>query len=398
MLSVVYCHKYCAVCDVTFTVLEQYIKATDEQEKWDMPVKKDKMPKEDSLKTPSQTIKKISKISPTKLKHENVVLKPFETPEKSKVAPIKKKQITTAKKIEEVVTLKSMVVEGEHKKPEIHINANRIPTEKNEDKKSSYRPSKDQESSEKDEKPGKEDKLKIQVKKADKTEEVKSLMIKKERCILKEREDKEDILLKPVECIKKDSEHEKFSPKVVNSKEEKPSVTIVTKEKESPKEEGKTSVCKKSGSLPGKMVEEEKISLKPVGPVEAEMKKTLSPKAEPIPLQRKSSATVPKKDITKDLSSQQKKASHEQTEIEKMPLIKELSPGAVQLEKIPTQQEEEVFEEEFGEEKEEEETWGWEVVPSECYEAEEFDTTLEDGAIEAAGGSDDKIGEREPKT
>lgn len=410
--------KYCAVCDVTFIALEQYIKANEKQEKQDITVKKDKMPKEERPKTPTQTIKKISKIPPTKQGNEKIVLKPVETPEKSKVTPMKKKQITSAAKKIEVVTPKPVGLEAksEHKDPEILTKANRIPTEKNEMEKCSYTPSNDEERSKIDEKPGKEDKVKIQAKKTEKSpkDEAKPLIIKKGRHILKECEEKVVISLKPFEHIKKVSEHEKISPNVEKPEEEKPSLTIVTKVKESLKEECETSVLQKSGSLPGKNMEEEKISLKPVELVKkgAELRRTLSPKAEPVPLQRKSSAIVPKKDSPKDLvepvtlkkvpiTSQQKKASQEHNEKAKKPLMKELSPGAVQLEKIPTQQEE-VLEEEFEDKKEEqeeeEETWGWEVVPSESYEAEEFDTTLEDGAIEAPGSTDDKIGERETKT
>lgn len=381
--------------------------------------KKDKLPKEESPKTPRQTIKKISKIPSTEQEYDKVVLKPVARPDISKVAPMKKKEFTpTAKRIEEVMAPKPMVLaaKGEHKEPEVFTNAKRVPTETDEVEKCSYRSSKDQEKSEEDEKPDKEDKVKIHVKKTEKSpkEGAKPLIIKKGRHVLKEYEEKEDISLKSVEHIKKDAELEKISPKVEKLKEEKPSLTTVTKAKESPKEECKTSVLKKSGSLPEKIMEEEKTSLKTVElfKKEAEMKRTLSPKVEAIPLQKKSSATVPKKVAPKDLlesvtlekvsiSSQQKKASQEHPEKEKLPLMKELSPGVLQLQKIPTQKEEEVFEEEFKDEKEEEEeeeTWGWELVPAENYEEEKFDTTLEDGAIETPGGTSDKIGERETKT
>lgn len=382
--------------------------------------KKEKMPKEVSPKTPRQTIKKVSKIPSTEQGFDKVVLKPVARPDKSKAVSMKKKELTpTAKRIEEGVAPKLVVpaAKGEHKEPEVLTKAKRVLTENDEVEKCSYRSSTDQEKSEEDEKPDKDDKVKIQVKKTEESpkEGAKPLTIKKGRHIQKEYEEKEDISLKPVEHIKKDVELEKISPKVEKLEEEKLSLTTLTKTKESPKEEYKTSAFKTSGSLSETIMEEEKISLKPVELFrkEAEVKRTLSPKVEALPLHRKSSATVPKKGSPNDLtesvplrkvsvSSQQKNASQELPEKEKLSLIKELSPGVLQLQKIPTQKEEEVFEEEFKdeneEEEEEEETWGWELVPAESYEAEKVDSTLENGAIETPGGTNDERGERETRT
>lgn len=378
-------------------------------------LKKDKEPEEGSPKTPSKTMKKISTTPSAEQEHEKVVLKQVQRPDISKVAPTKKKEIKpTAKKIEETVAAKPVVLaaKGEHKEPGVLANAKTDLTENSEVKK---RSSSNQERSEKDEKPNKDDKVKIQIQKTEKSpkEEAKPLIITKGRHILKECKEKEDISLKPVEQIKMDAEPEKILPMFEKPKEENSSLTTVTKAKKSTKEEHDAYALKKSGSLPEKNMEEEKISLKPIELVKKgeEVKRTLSPKAEPIPLQRKSSLKVPIKGSPKDLiesvtqkkvpiSSKPKKESHEHPEKEKLPLMKELSPGAVQLQKIPTQQEEEVLGEEFQDEKEEEEeeTWGWELVPSEVYEAEEFDATLEDGAIETPGGTGDKIGEREYET
>ena len=73
----------------------------------------------------------------------------------------------------------------------------------------------------------------------------------------------------------------------------------------------------------------------------------------------------------------------------KVPMSKEVSPGSVQLRKVPTQLEEVVFEEEYegqpeeGEE-EEEEVWGWELVPSESSTSEDRLAEGED-AVEAPG-------------
>lgn len=374
---------------------------------------KDKIAKAKSPKAPSKTIKKIPTIPSAKLEHEKVMLKPFERPDKSKEAPMKKKETkTTAKNIEEMVATKPVVLASkvEHREPEVLTKTKIVPTEDDEVGKSSL---KDPERSEIDEKSDKEDKVKIQTKKTETSpkEEAKPLIIKKGRHILKECEDKENISLKPVEHLKKDAELDKILPKFEKPKEENSALTTVIKTKESPKEAGETTVFKKSVSLPEKIMEEEKISLKPVELVKKgeAVKRTLSPKAEPIPLQRKSSAIVPKKVSPKDsietvtlkkvpIASDHEKASQEHPKKEKQPLMKELSPGAVQLQKIPTQQEEEVLEEEFKDEEqdEEEETWGWELLPSDGYE--EFDTTLEDGAIETPGGTGDKIGEREYET
>lgn len=355
---------------------------------------KGKSSNEESHKTPSKTIKIISKIPSAEKEHEKVVLKPVVRPDKSKGVPMKEKEIAPkTKKTEEGVAAKPVLLaaKSEQKEPEVFTKAKRVPTENDEVEKRSYRSSKDLEQSEKDEKPNKEDKVKIQVKKTDKIlkEEAKPLINKNGRHILKECEEK-DISLKPVEHMKTCAELEKISPKVEKPKEEKPSLTTVTKAKESPKEECEISVPKKSGSLPGISMEEEEISLKPVELVKRaeEVKMTLSPRAEPIPLLKKSNATA----------SEQKKASQEHSEKEKLPLIKELSPGAVQLQKIPTQEEEEVLKEFEDEKEEEEETWGWEVVSSEVYEAGKFDTTMENGAIETPGGTGDKIGERESET
>lgn len=71
-------------------------------------------------------------------------------------------------------------------------------------------------------------------------------------------------------------------------------------------------------------------------------------------------------------------------------LVKQVSPGAVQLKKVPTQPEEEVFEEETKEKEdaEEEEAWGWELVPSEDRGGEGVD-----GAMETPGPPSSKRGE-----
>lgn len=154
--------------------------------------------------------------------------------------------------------------------------------------------------------------------------------------------------------------------------------------------------------------EKEEVLLKPVEQLKkVQLKKTPSPKVEkpleakPISIEKMPGLKkVPKMDspqgnaeaMTKSL----KKASPEKTttqpeklDKEKIPLVKEVSPGAVQMKKIATQPEEEVFEEESRvEEKaiqEEEEAWGWELVPQESYESEDWQGEGEEGALEVPG-------------
>lgn len=278
--------------------------------------------------------------------------------------------------------------------------------------------------SEKDKKPEKElDKIKKQqeeqkpgahipstVKKTEKSpkEEKESLLFKKHGSIPKQFGEKEEVLLKPVEVDKKPVEHKKTpSPKAEKPTEEKSSSTPARKAEKSPKEEDKQTSFKKTGVLPAKQEEKLEVKLKPVAKKEAEPKKSPSPKTESILMERKPSVKEPKKLSPKDsvesitLKKVPKKISPQddtslKPEKTKLPLLKELSPGAVELERIPTQQEEEVFEEEDeNEEDEEEEAWGWELAPHESYGSED---SLEDGAVETPGGVGDKRGEREAKT
>lgn len=145
-------------------------------------------------------------------------------------------------------------------------------------------------------------------------------------------------------------------------------------------------------------VEDEK-AFKPIEQLKkVELKKTLSPKPkepEQVPIEKKLSAekvkkapkTVSPKDSIEAVSLkkvQKKPSPEEASEPEKpgkgrVPLVKEVSPGAVQMKKVPTQSEEEVFEEEAEEMEgeEEEEAWGWELVPAEDWEGEGVDGVLE---------------------
>lgn len=78
-------------------------------------------------------------------------------------------------------------------------------------------------------------------------------------------------------------------------------------------------------------------------------------------------------------------AAPEQAREEQLHLVKQVSPGAVQVRKLPTQPEEEVFKEVP---EEEEEVWGWELSP-----AEDWIATDLNGAVETPGPPGSKRGE-----
>lgn len=189
-------------------------------------------------------------------------------------------------------------------------------------------------------------------------------------------------------------------------------------------EDEKKPIVTKKGILPKEAEEKEDIILKPVehekGGVEPE--KILSPKVgklkptELVPVVRKPSedlAKKPKKVSPKDsieaviLKKVPSKVSpevekFEETlpipEVEEIQVLKELSPGAVQLRKVSTQFEEEVFEEEFEAEfeaEDEEEAWGWEVASRDSYGSEGSEERyLEEGALETPGMPGGRRGER----
>lgn len=229
---------------------------------------------------------------------------------------------------------------------------------------------------------------------------------KKHRIIPTDEMRKEEVLLKPVEG-------KIIAEKTPSPKIDKPSPQVTPLTKKSPKEEDKAAMANKFGLSPKEMEREEEISLKPIEP--AELKKTPSPKVdiqklkptESIPMERKSSAKSPKKispkdslesvilkKVSKTVTPKEENTTQEpplKTTEDKLSMVKELSPSVLHLQKIPTQQEEVVYEQEqelvVGEE---EETWGWELAPRESYGSETFDDTLEDGAVETPGMGDKK--------
>lgn len=153
--------------------------------------------------------------------------------------------------------------------------------------------------------------------------------------------------------------------------------------------------------------EKEEVVLKPVEQLKkVQLKKTPSPKVEkpieakPISVEKmptlkkvakmdspQESAEAMKKVLK--TSSPEKITQPEKLDKEKIPLVKEVSPEAVQMKKVDTQPEKEVFEEESGPEEkalpEEEEAWGSELVPQESYGSEDWENEGEDGALEVPG-------------
>lgn len=160
-----------------------------------------------------------------------------------------------------------------------------------------------------------------------------------------------------------------------------------------------------------KVEKEEVVLLSPVEQLKkVQLKKTPSPKvkkpkeAEPISVEKipglDKLKKVPKTDTPKEPAEDMEKVLKkslpekkitppEKLDKEKIPIVKEVSPGAVQMKKISTRPEEEVFEEEFGVEEEavqeEEEVWGWELVPEESYGSEDWEGEGEDSALQVPG-------------
>lgn len=186
-----------------------------------------------------------------------------------------------------------------------------------------------------------------------------------------------------------------------------PSVQKPEKDAEEPK-----PLQLKKGVISELKVDKEEVVLKPVEQLKkVQLKKTPSPKvekpkeAEPITVEKipaldklkkisktdtpKESAEAMKKVPKKSLPEEEKITPPEKLDKEKIPIVKEVSPGAVQIKKIATQPEEEVTEEEF-EAREEalqegEEVWGWELVPQESYGSEDWEGEGEDSALEVPG-------------
>lgn len=201
------------------------------------------------------------------------------------------------------------------------------------------------------------------------------------------------------------------------------------KEEERPSPQKQTDILKKSPEIKKTPSPKAKISKdkpeeeKPLKPIEqlkkVELKKTPSPKiekikpneVEQIPIEKKPSGekvkripkTVSPKDSTESVTlkkvpkkpSPEAPSQPERPDKGRIPLVKEISPGAVEMKRVTTQPEEEVFEEE-GEKMvadEDEEVWDWELVPPEDWEGEGVDGALETPGMPGAKRGEVKAGE-----
>lgn len=217
---------------------------------------------------------------------------------------------------------------------------------------------------------------------------------KKRGIIPKDEAKKEEVSLKPVKG-------KIIAEKTTSPKVDKPSPQVTSLSKKSPKDDDNkpamSKIVRPPKEMEGKKTEELKKTPSP---------KTEIPKSKPtesIPMERKSSAKSPKKispkdslesvilkKVSKTVSPKEEKTTQDpplKTSEDKVPVVKELSPSVLHLQKIPTQQEEVVHE---AVDDEEEETWGWELAPRDSYGSETFDDVLEDGAIETPGMGDKK--------
>lgn len=391
--------------------------------------KSPKEPKQEEIEPPSVALKKVQRLPVDEMKPEEVKLKPFKKPAALDEPDTEKKEkpdrdITPFQKGERIP--QEVKVKEQQRKPEKPQPEEREPQTKLTkpvDKKKSV------------EKPVEEAKAPTEIKKIPKMEEeLESVRLEPLSVPLKvagETEEKEKIPADdyqphrrvPDEKPKKqEPELKQKTPEIPEALEKKPErttevVTIpeekihapspsVKKPKKTP-EEPKPLQLKK-GVISKLKDEKEEVLLKPVEQLKkVQLKKTPSPKVEK-PIEAKTISgekmpvlkKVPKMDSPQEnaeaMRKSLKKPSPEETttqpekrDKEKIPLVKEVSPGAVQVKKIATQPEEEVFEEEFGvEEKaiqEEEEAWGWELVPQESYGSEDWQGEGEDGALEVPG-------------
>lgn len=217
----------------------------------------------------------------------------------------------------------------------------------------------------------------------------KSETPKKEAEKLQEKEEGTVLTRKPSIPGKKEViPHEEAGKEILQKQTQVPKKG--TEIKKAPPRAGKD----KTEEEPHKPTEQlKKVELQKTPPTK--IKKTKPKEDEVIPTQKKASPEkargIPKTVFPKDYVE----AVEEVSEPEKpgkirIPMTKEVSPGAVQMKKVPTQPEEEVLEvkAEEVESEEEEEAWGWELVPPEDWEGEGVD-----GALETPGMPGGKRGE-----
>ncbi|CAB1414344.1 unnamed protein product [Pleuronectes platessa] len=304
------------------------------------PLDKKKSPEKEPEEVKALT--KVKKIPTQEQEIESVKLKPFSRPSKEEAVPEKKPAEEKEKKSLDDLQprrktpdekLKEREPVGRAKKPEIP----ETPEKKLEKTKEL-----DSVTAEKTASP-----VPTSVKKPEKvSEEPKPLQLKK-GVTPKAKEEKEEVALKPLEQLKKVGLKKTPSPQVEKLKEAAPV-------------ERKTSIDRLK-KVP-----------KTVSPVESIEAVTL------------------KKVLKKPSPEEEKSAEPARPDKGKFPLVKEVSPGAVQMKKVATQPEEEVFEEEYEaeeetEQEEEEEVWGWELVPRDSGGSEDWEGDTQEGALEVPG-------------
>lgn len=350
--------------------------------------------KDEVSKEPEKFPKKTKRILPHDEKPETIALKPFSKETDADVTPEMVPQKHTEKKPADIKHPERPETTHILKEPQIQVQEPGKSEEAEKIKKlespHEYQPIKSTTTPEKTQEVSKEEGKGI---------------TKKRGIIPTDETKKEEVSLKPIEG-------KRIVEKTRSPKVDKPSPQVTPLIKKSPKDDDKPAMTPKILSPKEKERKEETL-LKPTEP--AELKKTPSPKAampkpkptESIPMGRKFSAKSPKqvspkdslesvilKKVSKTVSPKEEKTIQEPSlkkSEDKLPMAKELSPSVLQLQKIPTQQEEIVHEQEQEVvDGEEEETWGWELTPRHSYGSETFDDDLEDGAVETPGMGDKK--------
>lgn len=402
--------------------------------------KSPKEPKQEEPEPPTAALKKVKRLPADEMKPEEVKLKPFKksaVPEEPEAEKKEKpdRDITPFQKGERIPKEETKVQEQqrkhekappEEKKPQAKVpkpadkkkspetapeetkalsEIKKIPTQEQEIESVRLKPipvpSKVAEEPEKKPLQGKETKAVDDKKFHRRTPEEKPSeqepVLKQKKAEISEAPEKKPEKIPEVETVPEEEKVRALPPSV--------------KKPEKTSEEPKPLQVKK-GVVSKLKVEKEDVVLTPVEQLKkVQLKKTPSPKlekpkeAEPVSVEKipgldklkkvaktdtpKESAEAMKKILKKPLPEEEKITPPEKMDKEKIPIVKEVSPGAVQMKKIATQPEEEVFEEEFGAEEEtiqeEEEVWGWELVPEESYGSEDWEGEGEDGAVEVPG-------------
>lgn len=361
-----------------------------------------KTPKEAEPSPPSTALKKVKKLPSEEVTSEAVKLKPFDKPTKpaEDIKGEKEKPDRDAKSFQRGEKIpRELQAKEPQKKPGEGLG------EATEPPPTVPKPSEKKKSAEKEpEEPKAPSKIKKIPPKEPEMESVKLKPISKpfKETAEPEKKPAEEIHKKPVhELLRhRTTPEEKAKELETETKPKKAEISQASeqeveeaKEKEAPpaaKKVSSVSVVKKPEQVPEEpkplqlkkglvskpQEEKEEVVLKPLQELKkVQLKKTPSPKT-----------VSPKESIEAvTLKKVPKKPSPEE---KKVPVGKEVSPGAVQLRKVATQPEEEVFQEEFSvadEEAEqgEDEAWGWELVPQEL--DQDWEGEGEEGAVEVPG-------------